>query len=123
MRIFQCTLGMNLPISIDKTEHLNLHFLLEEDSCGQIVGTIAELPGCQVSARTQEDAIGALQQMAHDRMAKITVVPFTTAISSEKEKRNPWLKHMGMYEDDADFAEIAAELRKERGLDDVSWKK
>jgi hypothetical protein len=115
---------MNLPVSIKNTEQLNFHFLLEEDACGQIVGTIAELPGCQVTATTQEEAIEVLQQMTRDRMAKITVVPFTTDVLPAKEKKkNPWLKHMGIYEGDADFAAIAAELRAERGLENLSWEK
>jgi hypothetical protein len=116
---------MNLPVSIKNTEQLNFHFLLEEDSCGQIVGTIAELPGCQVAATTQEEAIESLQQMTRDRMAKITVVPFSVDANVEEveEKENPWLEFMGMYKDDPIFAEIAAELRAERGLEHLGWVK
>ena len=113
---------MNLPISANNTERINFHFLLEERSDGQILGTIAELPGCQVTATTQEDAIVELQEITRDRVAKMTVVPFSID-SPVKEKKNPWLKHMGIYEGDADFAEISAELRAERGLENLSWKK
>jgi hypothetical protein len=97
--IFKEILYMNLPVSIKNTEQLNFHFLLEEDAGGQIVGTIAELPGCQVTAKTQEEAIDALQQMTRDRMAKITVVPFSINVNVEEveQKENPWLKFMGMY--------------------------
>jgi hypothetical protein len=114
---------MNLPVSIKNTEQLNFHFLLEEDACGQIVGTIAELPGCQVTAKTQEEAIDALQQMTRDRMAKITVVPFSINVNVEEveQKKNPWVEFMGMYEGDAVFAEIAAEQRAERGLEHLGW--
>lgn len=114
---------MNLHVSIKNTEQLNFHFLLEEDACGQIVGTIAELPGCQVTAKTQEEAIDALQQMTRDRMAKITVVPFSINVNVEEveQKENPWLKFMGMYKDDPVFAEIAAEQRAERGLEHLGW--
>jgi hypothetical protein len=34
-----------------------------------------------------------------------------------KERENPWTEFIGMYEGDADFAEIMAELRAERGLE------
>lgn len=82
---------MNLPISVDNTEQINFHFLLEEGSDGQILGTIAELPGCQITAIEQEE--------------------------------NPWTEFMGMYKDDSVFAEIAAELRAERGLEHLGWVK
>ena len=114
---------MNLPISVGNAERINFHFLLEERSDGKIVGTIAELPDCQVSATTQEDAIAELQEMASERVSKMTMVPFSVAVPPAKvKKNNPWLKFMGMYEGDADFAEIAAELRAERGLENLSWK-
>lgn len=114
---------MNLSVSIKNTEQLNFHFLLEEDSDGKIVGTIAELPGCQIVAMTPDEAIDALQQMTRDRMTKMTVVPFSVTVASAEERKNPWLKHMGIYEGDADFAAIAAELRAERGLENLSWEK
>lgn len=115
---------MNLPVSINKTELINFHFLLEERPDGQIFGRIAELPDSQVMAATQEDAIAELQQMARDRTAKTTVVPFSLAVNVDAEqKENPWLEFMGMYQDDPVFAEIAAELRAERGLEHLGWVK
>jgi hypothetical protein len=113
---------MNLPVSINNLERLDFHFLLEEDSHGQIVGTIAELPGCQVAAKTPEEAIDALQQMTCDRMAKITVVPFSFPRQPEStQEENPWEEFIGMYADDPIFAEIAAEQRAERGLEHLGW--
>jgi hypothetical protein len=115
---------MNLPVPKYNTDPLNFHFLLEDSSDGQVLGTIAELPGCQVTAATQEEAIDELQRMTRDRLAKMTVVPFSMAAPPEVEqKKNPWLKYMGMYEGDADFAAIAAELRAARGLEELSWEK
>ncbi len=113
---------MNLPVSINSTELVNFHFLLEERLDGQILGTIAELPGSQVTAATQEDAIAELQQMARDRTAKMTVVPFSLPIYLEAaQEENPWEEFIGMYEGDPIFAEIAAELRAERGLEHLGW--
>jgi hypothetical protein len=115
---------MNLPVPKYNTDLLNFHFLLEDGFDGQILGTIAELPGCQVTAATQEEAIDELQRMTRDRIEKMTVVPFSIATLPEVEqKKNPWLKYMGMYEGDADFAAIAAELRAVRGLEELSWEK
>jgi hypothetical protein len=115
---------MNLPISGGNAERINFHFLLEERSDGKIVGTIAELPDCQVSAMTQEDAIAELQRLTRDRVTKMTVVPFSMDVNIEAEQEeNPWLEFMGMYKDDPIFAEIAAELRAERGLEHLGWVK
>jgi hypothetical protein len=36
------------------------------------------------------------------------------------ERENPWTEFIGMFEGDAEFAAIAAELRAERELDDVA---
>ncbi len=118
---------MNLPISISPSEQLptepfNFHFLLEEDPSGQIKGTIAELPDCQVMATTQDEAIAELQQITRDRMDKMTVVSFHLPIKQKSlPKRNPWEKFIGMYEGDPIFAEIAAEQRAERGLEHLGW--
>ncbi len=119
---------MNLPVSVintdvTQTKQLNFHFLLEERADGKIVGTIAEFPDCRVAATTSESAIDELHEILRDRTAKMTVVPFSIAMATAEEKKNPWLKYMGMYEDDADFAAIAAELRAERGLENLSWGK
>jgi hypothetical protein len=113
---------MNLPVSKSNTDQLNFHFLLEEISDGQILGTIAELPDCQVTAATQEEAIGELQRMTRDRLAKMTVVPFSLPSKLESvQEENPWEEFIGMFEGDPIFAEIAAEQRAERGLERLGW--
>jgi hypothetical protein len=113
---------MNLPVPKYNTDLLNFHFLLEDSSDGQVLGTIAELPGCQVTAATQEEAIGALQRMTRDRLAKMTVVPFSLPSKLEfVQEENPWEEFIGMYAGDPIFAEIAAEQRAERGLEHLGW--
>ncbi|NJM47313.1 MAG: hypothetical protein HC860_15105 [Alkalinema sp. RU_4_3] len=111
---------MNLPIP--KTT-VDFHFLVEESSEGQVVATVAELADCQVIAKTQADAIVELEKKLHDRFTKITVVPFTMSVNAavEPQDENPWTEFMGMYKDDPIFAEIAAELRVERGLEHLGW--
>jgi hypothetical protein len=108
---------MNLlaPFSPD---HLNFHFLLRQTEAGQVVASVAELADCQVSAATKEEAIALLQEMVRDRLSQIEVVPFELKIERPAQQENPWIEFIGMYEGDADFAEIAAELRAERGLDE-----
>lgn len=75
---------MNLPVPI-LTEQLDFHFLMEENSEGQVVATVAVNP------------------------------------LVEPQRENPWTEFMGMYKDDPVFAEIAAELRAERGLEHLGW--
>jgi hypothetical protein len=112
---------MNLPVS-KSTEQLNFHFLLEENPDGQVVANVAELSDCQVIASTQAEAIAQMEILVRDRMANMTVVPFSMAINSAAEpKPNPWEPYIGMYADDPIFAAIAAELRAERGLEDLGW--
>jgi hypothetical protein len=118
---------MNLPVSVintdvTQTKQLNFHFLLEERADGQIVGTIAEFPDCRVAATTSESAIDELHEILRDRTAKMTVVPFTLPINLQaSEEEHPWEEFIGMYEGDPIFAEIAAELRAERGLEHLGW--
>jgi hypothetical protein len=41
------------------------------------------------------------------------------AVSQEEElSDNPWIKFVGMFENDPDFAEIAAAIRAEREVED-----
>jgi hypothetical protein len=113
---------MNLPVPKYNTDPLNFHFLLEDSSDGQILGTIAELPGCQVTAATQDEAIGALQEMTRDRLVKMTVVPFSLPNTLEfVQDKHPWEEFIGMFAGDPIFAEIAAEQRAERGLEHLGW--
>jgi hypothetical protein len=112
---------MNLPVA-KSTEQLNFHFLLEENAAGQVVANVAELSDCQVIANTQAEAIAQMETLVRDRLAKMTVVPFSIAINPEAmPQNNPWEPFIGMYAGDPIFAEIAAELRAERGLEDLGW--
>jgi hypothetical protein len=118
---------MNLPVT-QPSAALNFHFLLEENINGQIVGTVAELPDCRVMAETQAAAIAELEEKLRDRLAKMTIVPVTMPVNSESvnsetepQRENPWEPFIGMYAGDPIFAEIAAELRAERGLEHLGW--
>jgi hypothetical protein len=120
---------MNLPVT-QSSAALSFHFLLEENTDEYIVGIVAELPDCRVIAESQEAAIAELEEKLRDRLAKMTVVPFTMPVNSESidsetepQRENPWTEFMGMYKDDPVFAEIAAELRAERGLEHLGWVK
>ena len=91
----------------------NFHILIEPIDAGQITASIAELPYCHFTASTREAAIHGIQTLVRDRLANIEVIPFPT------DRENPWLEFIGMFENDADFHTIAAELRAERELIDL----
>ena len=93
--------------------------LLKQNEAGQTIASVVEMPECQVIAATQAEAIKQLQAMVHDCLAGLDVIPFEVPMNIRLERENPWLEFIGMYEGDADFAEIAAELRRERGLDEM----
>jgi hypothetical protein len=72
----------------------------------------------QVTAPTKEAAIAQLQKMVQAHLAGTEILSFPIAqgeVAAEQE--NPWTEFIGMYEGDADFAEIMAEMRAERGLE------
>jgi hypothetical protein len=113
----EAQLKMNLPISRDVAD-LNLHILLKSVGPEQFVASVAELHDCQVTAPTKKAAIAQLQKMVRAHLAGTEVLSCSIAqgeVAAEQE--NPWTEFIGMYEGDADFAEIMAEMRAERGLE------
>jgi hypothetical protein len=94
---------------------LNLHILLERTETGRSVAAIAEISDCQVEADTREEALVALHQLLKQRLAKMEIVPL--AVFLEPLRDNPWTEFIGMFEGDAEFAELAEELRAEREID------
>jgi predicted RNase H-like HicB family nuclease len=108
---------MNLPISRD-VANLNLHILLKSIGPEQFVASVAELSGCQVTATTKEAAIEQIQKMVQAHLVGTEVLSFPIVQGEVvAEHENPWTEFIGMYEGDADFAEIMAEIRAERGLE------
>jgi predicted RNase H-like HicB family nuclease len=100
----------------DSTAGLNLHILLEQTERGRTIAAIAEISGCQVEADTREEALAALQKVLSDRLTKLEILPLTLA-PPQPTRENPWTEFIGIFEGDAEFAELAAELRAEREFD------
>jgi predicted RNase H-like HicB family nuclease len=95
---------------------LNLHILLEQTETGRSIAAIAEISGCQVEAATREEALIALQQLLKYRLTKMEIVPLSLSLKSPA-RENPWTEFIGIFEGDAEFAELAEELRAEREID------
>ncbi len=85
--------------------------LLENTPDGQSSATILDFPDCQATAATDREAISQVQNRLTERLAtaKIISIEVPTPLTV-----NPWIKFSGIYQDDPDFAEIAAAIRAER---------
>jgi hypothetical protein len=94
----------------------NFHVLLKHADSGRVIASIAELANCQVEAETRNEALVAIQALVGDRLSDVEVVPLEVSLKGIKGE-NPWTEFIGMFEGDTEFAEIAAQLRAERGLD------
>jgi hypothetical protein len=105
---------MNSPDRPSKD--LNLHILLESTEMGGAIAAIAEISDCRVEADSREAALAALQQLLKQRLAQMEIIPLALSLETPV-RENPWMEFIGMFEGDAEFAEMAKSLRQERGID------
>ncbi len=94
----------------------NFHVLLKRTDSGRVVASIAELANCQVEAETRKEALVAIQELVGDRLSDVEVLPLEVSLKGV-EGENPWMEFIGMFEGDAEFSEMAAQLRAERKLE------
>ncbi|GAB4339339.1 MAG: hypothetical protein OHK0047_30110 [Leptolyngbyaceae cyanobacterium] len=106
-----------MDIGVSSTEVFNLHVLLEQTETGRMIASIAELANCQVEADTRKEALAAIQDLVSDRLNNAEVVPLTVPLK-QLDRDNPWTEFIGMFADDAEFAEMAAEWQVEREQDE-----
>jgi hypothetical protein len=110
---------MNLKVpSIKAPSSLKMTLVLETLDSGHVAASILELPQYRVEAETRESAIAQVQEQANDWLNRIELLPFE--VSAEKLEMSPWVEFAGMFENDPDFAVIAAAMRAERSMDDDS---
>ena len=98
------------------SQNLTLNLMVERTDSGRSVASVLELPSYHVEASTEEQAIAELRQMVISRFAKVKIIPLELPLA-QLAQINPWTEFIGMFEDDAEFAELAAELQAERDLD------
>lgn len=100
------------------SQSLTLNLVLEKTENGLSVASVLELPNCRVEAPTDEQAIAQLRQLVTTRFIKAQILPLEIPLSSPVEtqpvRENPWTEFIGMFEGDAEFAALAAELQSER---------
>ncbi|HEY9908272.1 MAG TPA: hypothetical protein V6D18_11795 [Thermosynechococcaceae cyanobacterium] len=102
-----------MNILLSSTPAFNLHVLLEQTETGQTIASIAELADCRVEAGTRKEALAAIQALVSDRLSNVEVLPLEIS-STPPVQKNPWTEFIGMFEGDAEFAEIASQWRTER---------
>jgi hypothetical protein len=107
---------MNLKATSEtpsRTLHMTL--VLETLASGNVAASILEFPQYRVEAQNRESAIAQIREGATDLLSRIEFLPLE--IPTEKLD-SPWIKYAGMFQDDPDFAEIAAAMRAERSVED-----
>jgi hypothetical protein len=70
-------------------------------------------PDGQATAATDQEAINQVQNRLAERLATARIISIEVPIPLIV---NPWIKFSGIYQDDPDFAEIAAAIRAERNV-------
>jgi predicted RNase H-like HicB family nuclease len=103
-----------------KSQETVVTFVLEPGQFGGIVASVMEFPGCRAEASTKEKAIALVRDQLRIYLAQVEFVRVPLPSSWMAELSNPWEPLFGLFKDDPDFAEIAAEIRAIRDSDDES---
>ncbi len=106
-------MSKNMSTLLSSKADFSFHVLLKQTDSGRVIASIAELADCQVEAETRKEALVAIQALVGDRLSNVEVLPLEVSLNGIEEE-NPWTEFIGMFEGDAEFAEIAAQLRAER---------
>ncbi|MEH2293392.1 hypothetical protein [Nostoc sp.] len=104
-------------VTLPQSENLKLHILLSRNNEGNVIASVLEFPNTQVEAPTTEQALLELKTLLSTRLEKIEIIAIEIQLP-QSEAENPWIKFAGVFQDDADFAEIANNLRAERNAVD-----
>ena len=105
-----------MNIAIDRPSSTLLQMVVETLPNHQVAAWMVALPDCRVVAESKEAAIVALEARLETRMRAIEVIDFPGLAGKPME--HPVMKFAGIFKDDPDFAEIVAQMRAERELDD-----
>jgi predicted RNase H-like HicB family nuclease len=111
---------MNLVNSIPRNHETEVTLLLEPQTSGRFIASVMELPGCRVEADTRAAAIVLVQSQLQEYLKQVELIRVALPSEFEARKPDPWDKLFGVFKDDPDFAEIAAEIRASRDVDDDS---
>jgi predicted RNase H-like HicB family nuclease len=109
---------MNLVNPAPKPGETIVTVVLEPQLSGRFVASVIEFPGCRGESDTRESAIALVQQQLQGYLAQVELI--RVAMTTEAPPEDAWDRMFGLFKGDADFAEIAAEIRAGREVDDDS---
>ncbi len=92
------------------------NILLETTDDGNIIATVLEVSNLQISETTKQGEVAKVKQLLRERLAKAEIVKVSLVDESSKSE-NPLMKFAGIFQDDADFADIILEIQMEREVD------
>ncbi|BAY85672.1 hypothetical protein NIES267_51730 [Calothrix parasitica NIES-267] len=89
---------------------LNYDVLIEQTDSNFVV-TALNLPNCQATGSTKEEALKNLSQLLTQRLANTEIVSLEI---EPPKKEHPWMKLAGKYKDDPQFDEMMEYIEQER---------
>lgn len=96
---------------------LKLTLILEPLASGGVAASVMEFPHCRVEAENRATAIAQIKHDMAVLLEKLEFLPLEIAQVATSSD-SPWIKYAGIFQDDPDFAAIAAAIRAERDTDD-----
>jgi hypothetical protein len=109
---------MNLSMrSANPNAPLKLTLILEHLPSGRVAASVMEFPHRRVEAETRAAAIAQIKSDMTVMLETLEFMPLEISKATESPE-NPWIKYAGIFQDDSDFAAIAAEIRAERDSND-----
>jgi hypothetical protein len=101
---------------------ITVTLMIEPQDSGRFIASVMEFPFCRVEAETRDAAIAQIKASLSERVSHLEMVRWVTSVPiiGTIPRQPEWLKFVGIFQDDSDFAAIMDELRAERESDDES---
>ncbi len=91
---------------------MNITLLVKTMQSGQVEASVLELPAYRVEAESRESAIASLKTTLLDKIQDAEVLSWQFPI---KASASPgWMKFAGVFDGNADFADIMDEIQADR---------
>jgi predicted RNase H-like HicB family nuclease len=92
---------------------MDVTLLVKSLESGQFEASVLELPAYRVEAESRELALAALKATLLKQIQDAETEAWQIPIQRSEESP-PWLKYVGIFENNADFAEIVEEIQAAR---------
>jgi len=88
-------------------------FLQQQPESGYVASVIG-IPNCVAEAETREDAVAKVTEALNQLIAKGELITVDLKNGVQTEANNPWLKIIGMFEDDPTWDDFQANIEEYR---------